>query len=167
MSTMHHELLVKRKLTGGDLFLRILSIVLFLVFLRFIFYTKWMIFFVFLAGYLVYLAFKRTDVEFEYAFMQDELRVDKIFSKSKRKSCGTIQMSDVEIVAPEDDDELKRYENEDYKIVDFSSRIPYDMRYVAFVRKDSGIKKVIFDPDEDIVKEMRRIAPNKVKMKVV
>ena len=83
----------------------------------------------------------------------------------KRKGRGKIETDKVEIIAPEDSKLLEPYEKQVYKLRDFSSLEKDADRYVVFQRNDSTLIKVIFEPNEDIIREMKMAAPRKVNIK--
>ena len=58
--------------------------------------------------------------------------------------------------------ELESFEKENYRVRDFSTLEKGARRYVAFVRKDSELIKVIFEPNDDILESMQMAAPRKV-----
>ena len=74
-------------------------------------------------------------------------------------------MSKIEVIAPEGSKELEQYEKQNYHMKNFSSLQKEADRYIAFERKDSGLVKVIFEPNEEIIKEMQKAAPRKVRIK--
>lgn len=166
MGEVYHEWLIKRRMTAVGIALRIFSVLLCIsvACLTVVFGPIALLLAVAL-GYLAKFIFQLTDVEYEYLYLSGECQVDKICGKTRRKGCGKIEMDKIEIIAPEDSDELAAYEKQVYKLRDFSSLVPEAERYVAFERKDSSLIKVIFEPNEDIIKEMQAVAPRKVLIK--
>ena len=59
----------------------------------------------------------------------------------------------------------REIEKQVYKLRDFSSLEKDADRYVVFQRNDSTLIKVIFEPNEDIIREMKMAAPRKVNIK--
>lgn len=163
MSEVYHEHMIKRRMTAvgicGRVFMIILCIasVLSAAFFGVFAFIASVIF-----AYLTRYVFQMTDVEYEYMYLSGECQVDKICGKMKRKGCGKIEMEKVEIIAPEDSPVLAEYEKQVYKLRDFSSLEPDAEKYVVFERNDSTLIKVIFEPGEDIIKEMQMNSPRKV-----
>ncbi len=102
-----------------------------------------------------------TELEYEYLYVDKELTVDKVMAKTKRKRVAVYTVEKMEIVAPVKSWHLDNYKNRNDKEVDYSSREVKqpDTRYVFYYE---GRQKVIFEPNEDLVKAMQFAAPRKV-----
>ena len=59
----------------------------------------------------VYFLRMRTEVEFEYLYVDREITIDKIMSKSKRKRVGNYEVSRMEILAPYNSHHLDAYKS--------------------------------------------------------
>ena len=166
MGDVYHEYLIKRRMTAVGIAVRIFFVCLCvsMASMTFLISPICMLITVFLV-YLTKFIYQLTDVEYEYQYLSGECQFDKICGKSRRKGCGKIEMTKIEIIAPEGSPELQQYEKQEYKLRDFSTLMPCENRYVAFERKDSVLIKVIFDPNEDIIREMQNAAPRKVFIK--
>ena len=70
-------------------------------------------------SYVIY--FRRTVVEFEYTYMDKELRVDRIYNQSKRKQVDVFDLNKTEIIAPDDSFHLDNYKNRDVIVSDYST----------------------------------------------
>ena len=82
-------------------------------------------------------------------------------AKSRRKRVATFDLNKMEIVAPIKSWHLENYKNRTDKAVDYSSgeeKQP-DRRFVFFY---DGQKKIIFEPNEEMIKAMQFAAPRKV-----
>lgn len=166
MGEVYHEYMIKRKMTAVGLCGRVFMILLCVASVLSAGFFGPMAFIAGVAfAYVTRYVFQQTDVEYEYMYLSGECQVDKICGKMRRKGCGKIEMSKVEIIAPEDSPELADYERQVYKLRDFSSLEADAERYVVFQRNDSTLIKVIFEPNEDILKEMQMAAPRKVHIK--
>lgn len=161
MNETYVELLVKRKTPAYMALLKILCIMLTVCFVvvGLIFLPALLIGIVFgVASYFIYM---NADLEYEYLYVDKELVVDKIMAKSKRKRVEVFDLEKMEIVAPLKSWHLDNYKNRSDKTVDYSSgeqRQP-DTRYVFYY---DGQKRVIFEPNEDMIKAMQFAAPRKV-----
>lgn len=166
MGEVYHEHMIKRRMTAVGICARILMILLCIasVLLAGIFGPI-----AFLLGvafaYATRYVFQATDVEYEYMYLSGECQIDKICGKMRRKGCGKIELEKVDIIAPEGSPLLEEYEKQVYKLRDFSSLEPDTDKYVVFQRNDSVLIKVIFEPNEDIIKEMQMMSPRKVHIK--
>lgn len=169
MGEVYHEHLIKKKMTVTDILVRAFFVCLCLLPVPFLLVSNVMVYALLLIIAFVYLAifmFRQTDVEYEYLYLSGECQFDKICGKNKRKGCGKLEMEKVEIIAPEDSEKLAEFEKQVYKLRDFSSHdTTVENRYVAFERKDSNLIKVIFEPSEAIINEMKMTAPRKVIVK--
>lgn len=166
MGEVYHEHLIKKKITTMDILVRAFFVCLCLLPVPFLFFGGIMAYALLLLVAFVYLTvfmFRQTDVEYEYLYLSGECQFDKICGRTRRKGCGKLEMDKVEIVAPEDSDKLAEFEKQVYKLRDFSSRdTNAKNRYVAFERKDSSLIKVIFEPSDAIINEMKLTSPRKV-----
>lgn len=102
-----------------------------------------------------------TDIEYEYLYLDKEIVVDKVLKKSKRKRVATYELEKIEIFAPIKSYHLDNFKNRQAKVVDISSGVENmpDKRYVFFY---NGEQKIIIEPNEELVKIMKNVAPRKV-----
>lgn len=87
--------------------------------------------------------------------------MDKVMAKSRRKRVAVFSLDKMEIVAPVKSWHLDNFKNRSDKAVDYSSgeeKQP-DKRFVFYY---DGQKKVIFEPNEEMIKAMQTVAPRKV-----
>ncbi len=114
------------------------------------------------AGYLV---FPVLSIEYEYLYLDKEITIDKIMSKQRRKRAEVLNLLKMELLAPAGSHEFDSYLNRNVKIKDYSSGIegeghkPY---YLAY-HDDNGEMLVKLEPDEDMLKAIKLIAPRKVR----
>lgn len=111
-----------------------------------------------IAAYFIYL---NSDLEYEYLYVDRELTVDKVMAKRRRKRVAVFELEKMEIVAPVKSWHLDHFKNRTDKTVDYSSgeeKQP-DRRFVFFY---DGKQKVLFEPNEEIIKAMQMAAPRKV-----
>ena len=105
------------------------------------------------------------DLEFEYLYVNGELDVDKIMSRQKRKRVLSVDVKELEIMAPSESHALDSYNNrQNIKTYNFSSLDPQHKTYTMIVKGDKEMKRVIFEPNEVILKDMKRIAPREVNL---
>lgn len=112
-------------------------------------------------GVAAYFITMNANLEYEYLYVDKELSVDKVMNKSKRKRVATFDIGKVEIMAPMKSHHLDSYQNRNYKVVDYSSwteKQP-EVRYVFYY---DGRQKVVFEPNEDMIKAIINVAPRKV-----
>ncbi len=161
MNETYVEWLVKKKTPAYMMLLRILSIMLAVCFVLLGFFSiPAMIIGVILAvaAYFVYL---NSDLEYEYLYVDKELTVDKVMAKTRRKRVAVYDIGKIEILAPVKSWHLDNYKNRTDKTVDYSSgeeKQP-DTRYVFFY---DGRQRVVFEPNEEMIKAITMVAPRKV-----
>ena len=100
------------------------------------------------------------DIEFEYLYIDKELQIDRILAKNKRKRMETLDLNELEVLAPIRSHELDRYRNREMKKADYSSGDEsHDSQKYMLVIND---RQIIFEPTEEMVKTIRTFAPRKV-----
>lgn len=155
------EWLVARKPSAIMNFLRVLSILLAVCF--FILGMMNPIFLLLALAMVAaaYFVSLNAQIEYEYLYCERELSVDKIMNKSKRRNAGKFEVERMEILAPMGSYHLDEFKNKTYKELDFSSGTENkpEKRYVLYY---DGKDKVILEPNEEIIKAIKSIAPRKV-----
>lgn len=163
MNDAYIEYMIKRKNTFWGMAARVASILLVVICVLLYPVLNIIAFGVsVLAAYLVRYTFQTTKVEYEYIYFSGECRIDKIMAKRKRKSCMKVELERVEIIAPEGNEALKSYENKDCITKKFISGTDEAKKYVMYERKDSDLFKIVFEPNEAILKAMQANSPRKV-----
>lgn len=110
---------------------------------------------------LTFFVLRCTDLEFEYLYLDKEITIDKIMSKTKRKRAGVIDLYKVEIIAPVKSFKLDEYRNRQVKCFDYSAGkdLPEQKLYVIYYE---GNKKFLLNLDEDFIKLIANVIPRKV-----
>ncbi|OUO78885.1 hypothetical protein B5F53_09415 [Blautia sp. An249] len=163
MGDLYSELLVKKEKTGKDTGLRVLVIGAAVVcFLIGFFYSMYFLIPAVLLGAGSYFVYQRTDLEFEYLYVNGDLDIDKIMAKVKRKKGESLNMSQTEIVAPVGSHRLDSYKRGSVQVKDYSSGNPSHKRYAVIYRGDGQTREIIIEPDEDLIQKMKYSAPGKV-----
>ncbi|QEH70519.1 DUF6106 family protein [Cellulosilyticum sp. ST5] len=115
------------------------------------------------AGFL----FSRFSREYEYILTNNELDIDVIYNRSRRKRVMTIDMKKIEIMANIKDERHQSELNKGYKVVNVSDNSKDENTYVIMTQTPAkGACKVIFSPNEAFVNDLFRQAPNKVFKKI-
>ena len=161
MSESYVECLVKAKQPAWAKILKVLLIVLTVLSCLVMF-----VFIIFLpialaAGVGAYFLNMYTDLEYEYLYLDKELSVDKIMAKSKRKRVGTYSIDRMEVFAPVFSYHLDNFKNRQVKEKDYSigEVLQPDGRYAMYYE---GGEKIILNPNEELVKAIKNVAPRKV-----
>lgn len=164
MSESYVELLVKKKKTPKDSILKGLMIAGIVILVLIGLVIPLVLIAAIALGVLAYFKMPGLDLEFEYLYVNGELDIDKIMSKVKRKRVGSFDISKAEMVAPVKSHELDYYrQSKDLKVVDCSSGDDHANVYGMVIKDEKGMKLVLFEPNQEILDDMRRIAPRKVK----
>lgn len=102
---------------------------------------------------------KRFNLEFEYLYYNGDLDIDKIMGMQKRKRVFSANVKIMEVIAPSGSFELQQYQNlKKYDCSTNSGNKTYEM-----VIPHKGQKvRVIFEPNEKILQDLRRWEPRKV-----
>ena len=164
MGDLYSELLVKKDKTAKDSLLKYGLIVLTVlaVFAGLIITPLALIIAVAL-GIACYFVIPKTDVEYEYLFINGDFDIDMIMSKTKRKKVKSFKLSESDLAAPLDSHRMDYYNsNQKLKVQDFSSGNPEHKRFAIVCRDGAETCKVIIEPDEILAKTMRNTAPSKV-----
>ena len=82
-------------------------------------------------------------------------------ARTRRKKVETFDLERMEILAPIKSWHLDDYKNRQLKVVDYSSGVEQqpDIRYSMIY---NGEKRVIFEPNAEMVAAIKSIAPRKV-----
>ena len=106
------------------------------------------------------------NVEYEYTFIADQLNVDKIVNRSKRKKVAEYMMSRVDVIAPVDSREIMGYAqnpNNRIKPLDFTSGTADNSAiYGMIYNGEKGKIVAYFEPNEKLIKALKAQSPNKV-----
>ena len=113
------------------------------------------------AGVGAYFVSLNANLEYEYLYVDKQLTVDKIMARTRRKKVETFDLERMEILAPIKSWHLDDYKNRQLKVVDYSSGVEQqpDIRYSMIY---NGEKRVIFEPNAEMVAAIKSIAQRKV-----
>ena len=164
MSDLYAEVLVKREATGADrikknglVFLFAASVLLAL------FYDYRFLLAATVLAAVCFFLLPRMDMEFEYLLVNQELDVDKIYAKSKRKKAAQFHLEKMEVFAPLQSDRAARYQGAgSIKVRDYSSGTGGPGVYVMIIREEDGLYRVLLEPDRQMLDGMLKTFPHKV-----
>lgn len=108
--------------------------------------------------------FRGYNYEYEYTYVDGELDVDKIIAKSKRKRLNSFDFKRLELAAPVGSQEAMRLEQGKYKTFDYTSNMSDARVYVAYVMNNNEMVRLLFEPNDSMLKEINYISPRKVIM---
>ena len=165
MSEAFKELLIKQRENGKDKLLGMIMVVAAVVSV----FSGLLVNPLFLLGavafgvlsYVVY--FRKMKVEYEYTYMDRELRIDRIYNESKRKSIAVLDLNKMEILAKENSHHLDSYRNRSVKAWNFSTCEEDTEELVTYVMYYAGTDKYYLSLSEEFLKAIRLFLSHKVK----
>ena len=160
MSDYYTEQLVKKRPDAKDLAIKTGLIVLTVLTVLIVFIFPVGLILPILAIVLDVIMFRRLNVEYEYLYVNGDLDIDKIMHKARRKRVFSMNVNDLEVLAPIDAIELRQYQRA--KVLDYSSGTGRGRLYALVVTDHGQQKKIIFEPNDTIVEGFFLLAPRKV-----
>lgn len=162
MNEAYVEWMVKRKTPGYAILVRAAVIFLILIGVILSAALPFGFIFLFLAVGVAYVVFPMLKVEYEYLVVNEQLSIDKIMGQTRRKKQWEGTLDEIEIIAPVGSTKLKDAERQNQKVLDYSSHMPNAKVYGMIHSKDGENVKVLFEPNEKIIKHLWLRAPRKV-----
>ena len=161
MNESYVECLVARRPSGGMKALKVLLIVVTVIGILGGMIAFPLLIVAVAAAVGAYFASLYSSLEYEYLYVDKEISVDKILNKSKRKTAEKFELDRMEIFAPVNSWHLDNYKNRQFKTTDYSSGVAGqpDRRYAMIY---NGERKILFEPNQEMVKAMQAVAPRKV-----
>ena len=164
MGDLYSELLVKKDKTAKDSLVKYGLIVLTaLAVFAGLFIHPLALILAIAFGIACYFVIPKTDVEYEYLFINGDFDIDMIMSKTKRKKVSSFKLSEADLAAPLNSHRMDYYNgNQKMKVMDFSSGIEDHKRYAMITRDGGETCKVILELDDALANTMKNSAPSKV-----
>ena len=142
MGDFYTEQLVKRQKASSTTLIKAILIILTVLSVVLIFMIPFGIIGPVIMIALDVFLFRSMDVEYEYLFVNGSLDIDKIMAKSRRKNMFSMEMTDLEMMAP--------------------SGMPGADTYELIVVNNGEKKKIIFEPNKTVCEGLKMLAPRKV-----
>ena len=160
MGEFYTELLVKRKPGAKEKLIKVFLIAMVILSLpAVITFTFGLLIVAIVIAFAVFV-FTRLDIEFEYLYYNGDFDVDIIYRKTKRKKVYSMNVSELELLAPIQSMEVKPYER--LRTFDYSSGTRSGKEYVMVVSRNGQKERVVFEPNEKIIEDLYYKAPRKV-----
>ncbi len=102
------------------------------------------------------------NLEYEYALTNDELDVDKIINKERRKRILTLTLEEMDLMAHVSNEKYQNRFNQAEQMIDASSGEEGPNTYAILFKQKGVPTKLIFEPSESIQKGLVRQAPAKI-----
>lgn len=164
MSDLYTEVMVEKKFTGKEMAIKVG-----LIFLTVLAAVAGLIFFppalivALVLGVLDYFIIPKLNVEYEYLYVNGELDIDKIYSRTKRKKGSSLNLGKMEIMAPVNSHQLDSYKNNpNIKTLDYSSGLPDAKVFAMIIPSEKEMLRVLFEPNDIMIKDIRSKMPRKV-----
>lgn len=102
--------------------------------------------------------------EYEYILTNNELDIDVIYNRNSRKRVMTINMKKIEVMASiKDENHASEINKEGAKVINASDNTNKENTYAIITDTESnGICKVLITPNDALLTELYKQAPNKV-----
>lgn len=163
-----YEFIVKRKNTLKDILI-IMGAYFLAFFISFILlgylttpFGSFVLLIIVILWYLTIKLVKSRYIEYEYALTNNELDIDKIMGKQRRKHIMTVNLKEIEILAP-----ITAYEfqnkNNISKTYDFSGICSNEEYFIDF-NTPEGKTRIIFNPTQNMKDSFKLINPHAVKI---
>jgi len=166
METGCLEIVVNRETSTLVKAMRIIAIVLTVCFcLLAIFTSFFMLIPAIACGIGYYFLWLESVADYEYDYVEKELRVAKIQQKQRRKELAVYDLTKMEILAPVDSYQLDSYKNKELKVTDYSSGRDEDKadRYVLILSDNTKlILDLVGDYGKELLDILRAHSPRKV-----
>lgn len=119
---------------------------------------------VLLAGFAgIYFYRRNLYIEYEYDFTNGEMDVDRIIQMKKRKRVLTFNIKDIELLAPEDSDEIKYFSGKPDKIMTCYPPTSRETVYIAMITGGKERLQLRFVPDKELLELCFKYNPRAVK----
>ena len=163
MNDLYQEILVKKKASAKDTALKILVIAVTVLVLAagVLFLTPLLLVGLVLCFVDFYFLLPQFDLEYEYLYVNGDIDVDKIMSKSRRKKVASFSKDNLEVMAPTGSAVLNDYLN-GAKVEDYSSGEENASTWTLVYSGDKSKTAAILQLPDELPEDMRRYAPRKV-----
>lgn len=164
MSDLYSELLVKKEQTAKDVVTKYGLITLTVLFVVAGLFISTLLLIVAIAlGVVSYFVIPKTDLEYEYLFVNGDMDIDMVMSKAKRKKVISLKLTEADLIAPLTSHRMDYYNaNQKLKVLDYSSGNPEHKRFGVITRHGNETCKIIIEPDEEMALAIKNSAPSKV-----
>ncbi|MDD6733693.1 MAG: DUF6106 family protein [Lachnospiraceae bacterium] len=164
MAEAYRELLILRKENIRDKVLGITMVVLAAVSAIGAFFNLFSLIGIPVFGILSYVVyFRKMTVEYEYVYMDKELRIDRIYNQSKRKRVDTLDLNKMEILAKADSNLLDSYSNRSVEVSDYSTNSEDTEELATYEMYYDGKRKLILSLDRQMIDMMKTTLSYKMK----
>ena len=104
---------------------------------------------------LAYYYRRSLKLEYEYILLDDEMSIDKIIAKAKRKRCLKVDLNELIDLSIEDDDFYQRHQNLSFKTKKYASTHPEDKQYACLLKHGNQYQCLILQADEKLLEAIK------------
>ncbi len=164
MGDLYSEYLVKKQPTTKDAVIRYGLIALTVLFAAAgLFMIPLLLIVAVALAVACYFIIPKTDMEYEYLFVNGELDIDAVMAKSKRKKVKSLDIREADLIAPLNSHRMDYYNgNTKLKTLDYSSGDPSHRRFAVITKSENENCRIIIEPDEHMIQAIKNSAPSKV-----
>ncbi|MGN8887230.1 DUF6106 family protein [Blautia sp. HCP28S3_G10] len=164
MGDLYSEYLVKKQPTTKDAVIRYGLIALTVLFAAAgLFMIPLLLIVAVALAVACYFIIPKTDMEYEYLFVNGELDIDAVMAKSKRKKVKSLDIREADLIAPLNSHRMDYYNgNTKLKTLDYSSGDPSHRRFAVIIKSENENCRIIIEPDEHMIQAIKNSAPGKV-----
>lgn len=160
------ELIIEKKMTSKEWMKRLGMIALCILGLFLVgILGIYILIFEFFIGFLTYLVFRNTRIEYEYSFIHGLMTFTVIYGQSKRKELISSDMAGIQVVAPVTSSEVSYIvSNPNANILDVTSGYENGSPAYLMVGKDENGNQfnIRFDGDSKLIEALKANSPRKV-----
>lgn len=160
MNEFYVEHLIKRKRTIRDILIKIFMMVITINTFLLVKIHYALLLIPLMLAVLTGMVFYNLNVEYEYFYMNGNLEIDRIASRSRRRRVFEMKIYDLEVLVPEGAPETQPYRS--VKVKNYTSRRPEAQRYEMIVTQGRTKQKILWEPNDVILESMKKIEPRKV-----
>lgn len=111
------------------------------------------------------MTFREHYIEYDYCVANDEIEINKIMNRKRRKTAISFNTTNIRFIAPKDSIRVSNYMEQyspNIRVTDYTSKEPTTPVY-AFALDLRGINAVIYlEPTDTMMEHFRSIIPDKV-----
>ena len=109
--------------------------------------------------YLSYYVISGFNIEYEYIATNTDIDIDKIVNKRKRKRIISLRLSEIDTLAPIEND---RNNSGETKVINAARSKNDPDAYYIITSKNGQKTKIIFNPNEKMIENAKRFYPERV-----
>lgn len=102
------------------------------------------------------------NVEYDYLYVNGEMDITKVTAQSRRKKVMTLNVQQLELMAPVNSHRMDYYNNSKMPVYDFSSGDQSHKIYAMIIPVEQKQSKVLVELDPDMYENISKYVPRRV-----